>query len=71
MKYVIRSPDGLPMHSEDTEYDSEDEAMRHIQEFVKRYDEQGYYRTRYGNAIDTSELTEHFRIRPATPTEGE
>jgi AAA+ superfamily predicted ATPase len=40
--YIVLSPDGFPIHFEET-YSSFDEAKEAFNEWLKRYQTQGYY----------------------------
>jgi len=42
MAYIIFSPDGFPIHPTDT-YPNMDEAKNKFDEWLKRYEQQGYY----------------------------
>jgi hypothetical protein len=59
-KYDVISPDGFSIHHSDT-YATKEQAKNALKEWVKRYENQGYYSSNKGR-ISLSELENHCEI---------
>jgi uncharacterized protein YaaR (DUF327 family) len=58
--YDVISPDGFSIHFSDT-YKTKKQAKNALKEWVKRYENQGYYASNKGR-IPLNELEQHCRI---------
>jgi hypothetical protein len=61
-KWVVTSPDGIPIDGEHTSYDSYGSACYYLGRWVSRYTPQGYYRTANGGHIPLDEIVDHCRL---------
>jgi hypothetical protein len=59
--YDINSPDGIGMFS-DKIYSSPENAEKGFQEWIKRFERQGYYSTSYREQIPLEELRSQCRL---------
>jgi hypothetical protein len=60
-EYVVYSPDGFTIDREET-YPSPEVAEQKLQEWVKRYEKQGYYSMSDRRRIPLDEIADHCRI---------
>jgi hypothetical protein len=60
-KYDLLSPDGIPIHPTET-YSSLKEVKVKFDEWVKRYERQGYYSSVYYGRIPLSELKNYCKV---------
>jgi hypothetical protein len=59
-KFDVISPDGFSIHREDT-YSSRNEAKKALAEWIKRYEDQGYYSSNKGR-IPLDELADYCKV---------
>ena len=62
--FEVKSPDGFRTTQTYTLFTSEELAKREIDNFVKRYENQGYYSTSNRERISLDEAKERCRIIP-------
>jgi hypothetical protein len=60
-KYVVISPDGFTIHFEET-YESKAEAAFAFKQWVKRYENQGYYSSTNHGRIPLNEVIQYCKI---------
>ena len=61
-KFVVISPDGFPIHMEDT-YPSKKKAEQALNEWMKGYERQGYYSSVDWGRIPLNELNYYCQIK--------
>ena len=60
-QFDVYSPDGFPIHREDT-YPSREVAEQKLKEWAKQYEQQGYYSTSNRERIPLNELESRCKI---------
>jgi hypothetical protein len=60
-QFEVYSPDGFPIHREDT-YPSREVAEQKLDEWVKRYETQGYYSMSDRTRLSLDEIKDHCKI---------
>ncbi len=60
-KYDVLSPDGFSIHPSDT-YTSKKKARESAEEWVKRYESQGYYSSARFGHIPLNEILDYCRL---------
>ena len=61
-KYFILSPDGFPIHPEDT-YSTVDQVKEAYNDFVQRYQLQGYYSTSNRERLPLDNLDKYMKVK--------
>jgi hypothetical protein len=65
-EWDVISPDGLPIES-DVTYTTVEEALAVFNEWLKRYESQGYYSSPYYGRIPYADIQLYCALVPVTP----